>query len=189
MVPNPSVAVNLRTHSASYLVSKWNIGTHVGKKLMKLSPNSWEQHMTAKIGTFGSWSAILRPANGLEKFNIWSRVDVNQTYDSFTSSSASPASSASRTWARRLSAGESQRVLCGYHIIRHSCKYQTVWTDVIWQQKAGKEVSEMNVWTKQVSKWCQAYIAMNPMVIVMQPWNYDKSSRHNRGESAICTSI
>lgn len=59
----PRVAVNLEI--GEILNVQNPCGTHVGKKLTKLSPRSWEHVMTAKMGTLGSLSAMIRPANAL----------------------------------------------------------------------------------------------------------------------------
>ena len=39
--------------------------THVGKKFTNPSPSSCAQPMTARIGTLGSLTAMIRPANAL----------------------------------------------------------------------------------------------------------------------------
>ena len=88
--------------------------THVGKKLMKLSPNNWEAAMTMKIRTLRSLSANFRPSKMLQTVNIFTSGRYVATYESVSESlSASPASSASRTCAKCLSAGVSHLVLCG----------------------------------------------------------------------------
>lgn len=90
--------------------------TYVGKKLTKLSPSSCAQPMTEKTYTLGSLRACFRPVNALLMVSLGKmrKLIHRIAYESVsTSSSASPASSANRTWASRRSGLVSQRVLCG----------------------------------------------------------------------------
>lgn len=69
VVENPSVpAILTSTPQLRYPVRSVPIeNTHVGKKFTKPSPSSCEQVMIMKIGTFGSFRAMMRPFNALHQ--------------------------------------------------------------------------------------------------------------------------